>query len=108
MMLVIFTAIFKWMPSAKIQWRDVLVDTVLTTTLFFVGQIAMGQYLSRFEPAAALGFAAASFAAILIWFYYNAIIVHFGAVVTQVYANSQGRHVTPADDALKVVETVAG
>ena len=39
---------------------------------------------------------------------YNAIIVLFGAVVTQVYATSQGRYVTPADDALKVVETVPG
>lgn len=108
LMLVIFTGIFKWMPSAKIQWRDVFVGSVLTTTLFFVGQIAMGQYFSRFEPAAALGSAAASFAVILIWVYYNAIIVLFGAVVTQVYATSQGRYVTAADDALKVVETVAG
>jgi len=107
LMLVIFMGIFKWMPSARIRWRDVLVGTVLTTTLFFVGQVAMGFYFSHFEAAAALGSAATSLAVILIWVYYNAIIVLFGAVVTQVYVESQGMTVVAADGAVRVVEIVA-
>jgi membrane protein len=48
--------------------------------------------------------AAGSIIVILIWVYYSAQIVFFGAEFTQVYANRFGSHIEPAEDAVPVTK----
>ncbi|MCA9113757.1 MAG: YihY/virulence factor BrkB family protein [Planctomycetaceae bacterium] len=103
---VIFTAIFKFMPDAEVELRDVFVGAGLTTVLFLAGRAAMQVYFSYSEPGAQLGAAAASLAVLLVWVYYSAMIVLLGAEATQVYALRYGSGIQPERGAVRVVEQV--
>ena len=104
--LVMFAAIFKYMPDAVVRWKDVFVGAAITTVLFLVGRAALQLYFSYAEPGAQLGAAAASFAVLLVWVYYTAIIVLLGAEATQTYAVEYGGGITPEESAVQVVEKV--
>ena len=103
---VVFAAIFKFMPDAKVQWRNVYFGAAITTVLFLLGRFAMQVYFSYSEPGAQLGAAAASFAVILVWVYYTAMIVLLGAEATQVYAVRYGDGIQPDEGAVRVVEEI--
>lgn len=101
-----FAAIFKFMPDAQTDWRDVAVGAAVTTVLFVVGRFAMQLYFSVSNPGAQLGSAAASLAVLLVWVYYTAMIVLLGAEVTQVFAVRYGRGIRPESRAVRVVEKI--
>lgn len=101
---VIFAAIFKFMPDAQVEWKDVLVGAAITTILFLVGRFAMQMYFSYSSPGAQLGSAAASLVVLLAWVYYTAMIVLLGAEATQVYAARHGQGIRPEPHAVRVVE----
>lgn len=81
----LFAAIFKILPDAKIAWRDVWFGAAVTSLLFVIGKLLIGLYLGKTSAASSYG-AAGSFAVLLIWVYYSAMIVFFGAELTHVYA----------------------
>ena len=95
---VLFAVIYKWLPDARIGWRDVWVGAVITAVLFSVGKFLIGLYLGNSSLTSTYG-AAASFAIILVWIYYSAQIFFFGAELTQVYANRYGSRIAFAPDA---------
>jgi membrane protein len=98
-----FAALLKFLPDARIAWRDVWVGAVVTTTLFLIGKFAIGLYLGRSEPGQAYG-AAASLAVLLVWIYYAAMILLLGAEFTQRWAEHRGGRVAPEPGAVKVRE----
>src|SRR5581483_5891761 len=98
---LLFALIYKFLPDAKIAWRDVWVGAVATAVLFVIGKFAIGLYLGHASIGSAYG-AAGSFVVVLVWTYYSAQILLFGAELTQVYANRSGSHVEPARDAVKI------
>lgn len=98
---LLFAMIFKYLPDAKIAWRDVWVGAGLTTVLFLVGKWALGIYLGSGSAGSAYG-AASALITTLLWVYYSAQILLFGAEFTQVYANEVGSHVEPQANAMKV------
>jgi membrane protein len=102
----VFAAIFKFMPDAEVELRDVVVGAAITTVLFIAGRFAMQVYFSYSAPGAQLGSAAASLAVILVWVYYSAMIVLLGAEVTQVYAVRYGKGIRPESNAVRVVEDI--
>ncbi len=91
---VLFALMFKFLPDARVAWRDVWVGAVVTAVLFSVGKYLIGLYLGSSGVGSAYG-AAGSFAVFLVWVYYSAQILLFGAAFTQVYANRFGSHVLP-------------
>src|SRR5258707_13566534 len=93
--------IFKFLPDARISWRDVRLGAALTTALFLVGKSALGLYLGSGAAGSAYG-AAGSLITMLIWIYYAAQIVLFGAEFTRVYAQERGRGIRPAKHAVRV------
>jgi membrane protein len=95
----LFFVIFKTVPKAKIRWRDVWPGAVLTAVLFWLGSYIIGLYLSMSQWASVFG-TASSFIALLLWVYYSALILLFGAKFTQVYANMFGRPLIPDSDAI--------
>lgn len=103
---VIFASIFKFMPDARVAWRDVLVGAAMTMALFLVGRFVMQMYFSFSNPGAQLGSTAAALAVLLVWVYYTAIIVLLGAEATQVYAVRYGRGIRPESHAVRVVEEI--
>jgi membrane protein len=98
---LLFAMIFKFLPDARLSWRDVRLGAVLTAALFLVGKYALGLYLGSGAPGSAYG-AAGSLITMLIWIYYAAQIVLFGAEFTRVYALERGRGVRPANHAVLV------
>jgi membrane protein len=99
--LLLFAMIFRFLPDAKIAWSDVWVGAGLTALLFFIGKYFLGLYLASGAGASAYG-AASSLITMLLWIYYSAQIVLFGAEFTQVYANTYGGSIEPEDNAMRV------
>lgn len=81
---LLFGVIFKMVPDHKIAWRAVWPGALLTAVLFVVGKMLIGLYLSHTGVASSYG-AAGSVVIILIWVYYSAQILFFGAEFTHVY-----------------------
>jgi membrane protein len=101
-----FAALMRYMPDARVAWRDVWVGALVTAVLFTIGRATMQVYLSTSNPAAQLGSAAASLAVILVWVYYSSMIFLFGAEFTRSWAESNGRLVRSEPHAVRVVETI--
>ena len=99
--ILLFATIFKFLPDAKIQWRDVWIGAGMTAIFFAIGKWALGLYLGSGSAASAYG-AASSLITLLLWVYYSSQILLFGAEFTQVYANQAGRGVAPDEHAIRV------
>jgi membrane protein len=90
----LFGLIFKVLPDAKIEWRHVRAGALTTALLFMIGKLAISYYLGHNRLTSAYG-AAGSVIVILLWVYYSATILYFGAVFTRVYAIHKGSHIYP-------------
>ena len=99
--ILLFAIIFKFLPDAKIQWRDVWIGATMTAILFAIGKWALGLYLGSGSAASAYG-AASSLITLLLWVYYSSQILLFGAEFTQVYACQAGRGVELDKHAIRV------
>jgi len=99
--ILLFAIIFKFLPDAKIQWRDVWIGAIMTAILFAIGKWALGLYLGSGSAASAYG-AASSLITLLLWVYYSSQILLFGAEFTQVYAGQGGRGVEPNEHAIRL------
>src|SRR5207249_247158 len=99
--ILLFAIIFKFLPDAKIQWRDVWIGAAMTAIFFAIGKWALGLYLGSGSAASAYG-AASSLITLLLWVYYSSQILLFGAEFTQVYASQAGRGIAPDEDAIRV------
>jgi membrane protein len=82
---VLFAMLFKFLPDARMEWRDVWRGACVTAVLFSLGQLGIGFYLGRSATTSAYA-AAASLLVLLLWLYYAAQIFLFGAEFTWVYA----------------------
>jgi membrane protein len=91
---VLFAFIFKVLPSRHIPWRAVMPGALLTAVLFVLGKFVIGFYLGRSNIASSYG-AAASAITLMLWVYYSAQILLFGAEFVKAYA-AQGKQSSPA------------
>lgn len=98
---VMFALLYKFIPEAKIAWKDVWVGALVTALLFTIGKQLIGVYIGRSSTASTFG-AAASFIVIMLWVYYSAQIFFLGAEFTQVYAREFGSGIVPDDDAIAI------
>ena len=92
--MLLFGLIFKALPQASIRWRDVWPGAALTAVLFWLGGYGIGLYLGYSLLASIYG-AAGSIIVFLLWAYYSAWIILFGAKFTQVYAHEFGVPIDP-------------
>jgi membrane protein len=95
---VLFALIYKILPDAKIDWADVWTGSAITALLFVVGQALIGIYLARSGTASAYG-AAGSLLILLLWIYYSAMTLLFGAEFTKVYAKRRGKAIASSHTA---------
>jgi membrane protein len=98
---VMFAAMFKILPDAEIDWKDVWVGAAVTSLLFSIGKFAIGFYLGKSDVGSAYG-AAGSLAIILVWLYYSAMIFFLGAEFTQAWARQYGKRIVPSPGAVRV------
>jgi membrane protein len=100
---VLFAMIFKTIPDAIVAWRDVWVGSLVTAGLFSLGKYLIGLYIGMGSTASAYG-AAGSLVAVVIWVYYSAQILFFGAELTQAYATARGATILPKPNAVALHE----
>lgn len=98
---LLFAMIYKVLPDAEIEWRDVWIGAAVTSLLFSIGKFALSLYLSKSAPGSTYG-EAGSLVLILLWVYYAAQILFFGAEFTQVYARKFGSRIVPSPNAIAV------
>ena len=96
---VLFGIIFKVLPDANIKWRDVRSGAIFTAVLFMIGRLLIGIYIS--STSSTYG-AAGSLIVILLWIYYTAAILYFGAEFTRAYADFYGIRIEPAEFAVHI------
>ena len=92
---LLFAAMFKILPDAKIEWKHVWLGSLLTGLLFTIGKTALALYFSKAEPASVYG-AAGSVILILLWVSYSSMILFFGAEFTAAYTKMYAGEVPPS------------
>ena len=102
---LLFGVIFKVLPDAMIEWRDVWFGAVITAILFIVGRYLIAFYLTYTAPASTYG-AAGSLVLVLLWVYYSSLILFFGAALTRARVLASGRRVVPRPTAVRVREQI--
>ena len=86
--MLLFAMMFKWLPDAEVRWRDVWLGAAVTAALFELGKFLIGLYIGKQGLESTYG-AAASIVIVLIWVYYSAQIVLFGAEFTNARAKQE-------------------
>lgn len=90
---VLFAMIFRFLPETTVEWRDVWLGAGFTSLLFVVGKFLLGIYFGKSAVGSSYG-AAGSLVLLLLWVYYSAQILFFGAEFTKVYARRHGSRST--------------
>ena len=96
---VLFAMIFKVLPDADVQWRDVWSGAFMTACLFSLGKMLLALYLGREETASAYG-AAGALILLLSWVYYS-ITSSCLERSYRGYARRRGRRIQPTEDAVR-------
>lgn len=102
---LLFAIIFRTLPDGNIKWKDAFIGASSTAILFMIGKFAIGFYLGSSDVATVYG-AAGSVIIILLWVYYSAIILYFGAEFTKVYAKAFGGSISPNEYSVEIQKEV--
>ena len=86
---VLFALIFKLMPSVSLKWGDVAIGAIFTSVMFTAGKLLLGMYLGGAGFTDTYG-AAGSLVILLVWVYYSAQVLLFGAEFTRAYTHQFG------------------
>ncbi|SFI26890.1 YihY/virulence factor BrkB family protein [Planctomicrobium piriforme] len=81
---LMLAALFRWLPGDHVHWRDVWVGSLVTALLLTLGKEVLGSYLGSTDPQR-YGTAGA-LVLLLLWIYYSAMILLFGAEFTEVWS----------------------
>lgn len=98
----LFAMLFKYLPDAKLEWKETWVGAVITAILFAFGKNIIAIYVGS-SNVANLYDAAGSVMVIMVWVFYASAIFLFGAVFTYVYAKNLSDGIQPSSYAVKVI-----
>lgn len=103
---LLFASIYRFLPDVHVPWKNLWVGAGVTALLFNLGKFLLGLYLGNSGVASTYG-AAGSLVVVLIWVFYSAQILLFGAEFTQVYSKYRGRPIVPSSHAVSIKEQTA-
>lgn len=83
---ILFGMMFKFLPDAAVAWQDVWIGAITTALLFSLGKYLIGLYIGSSNVASTYG-AAGALVIMLLWIYYSAQILLFGAEFTKACAD---------------------
>ncbi len=92
---VVFAALFKYVPDVRMRWSEVWPGALLTAVLFKIGEYALGYYLSTAGVSSPYG-AAGALIVLVLFIYYAAQILLFGAEFTR--ADASRRRLLAGED----------
>jgi membrane protein len=82
---LLFALLFKVLPDEDIRWHEVRLGAFVSACLFVAGEVVVGVYIRRAGLSNGYG-AAGSLVVLLVWIYYSATLLLFGAEFTRTYA----------------------
>ena len=91
----LFSVIFKMLPDVRITWKQVWPGSFVTSALFLLGKFLIGIYISNTNTVSLYG-AASSIIILLLWIYFSAAILYFGAEFTRAYIEYHGKKIMPS------------
>jgi membrane protein len=91
---LLFAMIFKFLPDVVITWGDVWFGSAATAILFSLGKFLIGLYLGNSSFGSSYG-AAGSVIILLVWVFFSAQILFYGAELTQIYSRRFGSQIQP-------------
>ena len=97
LMPVVFAMLFWFLPSTRIQWRDIWPSAVLTAFLVAGSRYLIGFYL-KFSTTSEIYAASSTLVVLLIWVYMTGLVVFFGASFSYAWAQVYGSRSEFADD----------
>ncbi len=101
---LLFSLILKYLPDARVAWRDVITGGIFTALLFALGRFGIGLYMAKSNVGETFG-AAGFLVVLLVWVYYSSQILFLGAEFTNVYARRYGSKILPSANSIKVRRT---
>ncbi len=99
--MVIFAAIYRFLPDTYIKWSVTWLGAFITALLFVIGKALISFGLGIANIDAMYG-ATGSLVVILLWVFYSALIFFFGAEITQQYAEMYSHDIKPKDYAVRI------
>ena len=95
---VAFAALLRYLPAARVAWRPALLGGVATSVLFTAGSWILARYLGSGAVGRGFG-AAAALIVLLVFVYYSAQILLFGAEIAAVYGRAAEAESVPIEPA---------
>ena len=86
---LLFAAMYRFLPNARIEWHDVWFGAIVTSVLFNLGKLVLGLYIGKSAVGSSYG-AAGAVLVLLLWVYYSGLIFYLGAEFTKAYADRVG------------------
>lgn len=84
MMILIFAAIYKFIPAKKLKWRDVIPGAVITTVGWVIASILFAYYVNNFSNYSRLYGSLGAVFLLMTWLFINSLIFIFGVEVNSV------------------------
>ncbi|MEJ8803485.1 YihY/virulence factor BrkB family protein [Pontibacter sp. H249] len=100
MMLAFFSAVHKFLPDAKVGWKNALAGGIITSALFLIGKEIINLILDNIKITGIYA-TAGSLVVLLLWVFYSAVILMLGAEVTKAYSDYHDEDVEPTEIATK-------
>lgn len=97
-----FAVIFKYLSDAKLKWDATLAGAFFTGILFTAGKLILGWVLALSNIKTVYG-ASGSFVLLLLFVFYCAFILYYGAMFTRVWAEYHQSSIEPRKHAYKYV-----
>jgi membrane protein len=100
-LVLVFALIYRFLPDTRMQWKVTWTGAVITSLLFVAGRYVIGLLLGIADIGIMYG-AAGSAVVFLLWVFYSAVILFFGAEITQQYAAYYNYDIRPKDYAVEI------
>lgn len=84
-----FAFIYKVMPDAMIHWKEVWPGSLFSAVLFMAGKFGVNFYITVMNSENSFS-SAGAMVVLMLWIYYSATILYFGAEFTKAYALKYG------------------
>lgn len=86
---VLFAALYKIVPDVRLKWSDVAFGAMITSLLFMIGKQLLGLYLTHTSFGSTYT-AVSSPIVVLLWIYYSAQLLFWGAEFSKAYTKTLG------------------
>lgn len=98
---LLFATIYKILPDAQIKWKDVFAGAIFASMLFLIGKFGFSFIIKHSNLGSSVG-SAGSFVVLLIWIFYSANMLYFGAEFSKAYALKFGDEIAIKDYAVTI------